>query len=144
MLAVPGKRYALTLELMLKHARKQKSSSRSRSPYLRPERTIVQPVPTTIESQQPATSVNQAHLQQPAQEILPITLDQYFDHPGVATMDTAYQYGINRILRGFETTANDQLPFWLSDQSLGGSEVQQSGMDAFLLPMDYLPAFEIL
>jgi hypothetical protein len=46
---------------------------------------------------------------------------------------------LDHIWRGFETTANEQLPVWLSDQSLGGNSFQQNGMDAFLLPSDYLP-----
>jgi hypothetical protein len=46
---------------------------------------------------------------------------------------------VDRIYEGFEMTSNDQIPFWLSDQSLGGHTFQQFGMDAFLLPHDYLP-----
>jgi hypothetical protein len=43
------------------------------------------------------------------------------------------------IWRGFEMTSNAQLPVWLSDESLGGNSFSQNGMDAFLLPPDYLP-----
>jgi len=43
------------------------------------------------------------------------------------------------IWRGFEMTSNEQLPVWLSDQTLGGNTFSQNGMDAFLLPNDYLP-----
>ena len=46
---------------------------------------------------------------------------------------------IDNIWRGFETTSTDQLPVWLSDQSLGGASFSQHGIDAFLLPNDYLP-----
>jgi hypothetical protein len=46
---------------------------------------------------------------------------------------------VDNIWRGFEMTSNEQLPVWLSDQSLGGHSFQQNGMDAFLLPNDYLP-----
>lgn len=46
---------------------------------------------------------------------------------------------VDNIWRGFEMTSNEQLPVWLSDQSLGGSSFSQNGMDAFLLPNDYLP-----
>lgn len=42
------------------------------------------------------------------------------------------------IWRSIDTT-NEQLPVWISDQSLGGNSFQQSGMDAFFLPADYLP-----
>lgn len=46
---------------------------------------------------------------------------------------------VDSIWRGFEMTANEQLPVWISDQSLGGSMFSQQGMDAFFLPPDYLP-----
>jgi hypothetical protein len=46
---------------------------------------------------------------------------------------------VDHIWRGFEMTSNEQLPVWLSDQTLGGSSFSQNGMDAFLLPNDYLP-----
>ena len=46
---------------------------------------------------------------------------------------------IDLIWRGFDTASTEQLPVWLSDQTLGGGSVMQNGMDAFLLPNDYLP-----
>lgn len=46
---------------------------------------------------------------------------------------------VDHIWRGFEMTSNEQLPVWLSDQTLGGNSFSQNGMDAFLLPNDYLP-----
>jgi hypothetical protein len=46
----------------------------------------------------------------------------------------------DQIWQGFEMTAQEQLPVWISDQSLGGQSFSQHGMDAFLLPNDYLPA----
>lgn len=55
-------------------------------------------------------------------------LDPY---AGAANIDT--------IWRGFEATSGDQLPVWLSDQTLGGASFSQHGIDAFLLPNDYLP-----
>jgi len=50
-----------------------------------------------------------------------------------------YVANADRIWRGFEATAIEQLPVWLSDQSLGGNSFSQNGIDAFLLPNDYLP-----
>lgn len=47
------------------------------------------------------------------------------------------------IWRGFETTENEQLPVWISDSTLGGNSFTQNGMDAFLLPINYLPAQQI-
>jgi hypothetical protein len=57
------------------------------------------------------------------------------NHMGVPMATTEADY----IWRGFEMTANDQLPVWISDESLGGHSFSQNGMDAFLLPHDYLP-----
>ena len=51
-----------------------------------------------------------------------------------------YTANIENIWRGFETTSNEQLPVWLSDQTLGGASFSANGIDAFLLPTDYLPA----
>ena len=51
-----------------------------------------------------------------------------------------YTPNIENIWRGFETTSNEQLPVWLSDQTLGGASFSANGIDAFLLPTDYLPA----
>jgi len=45
----------------------------------------------------------------------------------------------DNIWRGFEATSNEQLPVWLSDQTLGGNSFQQNGMDAFLLPQEFFP-----
>lgn len=56
--------------------------------------------------------------------------------PGQNTTDAV---NVDSIWRGFEMTSTEQLPVWLSDQSLGGSSFSQNGMDAFLLPNDYLP-----
>ena len=55
---------------------------------------------------------------------------------GPNTTDTV---NVDNIWRGFEMTSNEQLPVWLSDQTLGGNSFSQNGMDAFLLPNDYLP-----
>jgi hypothetical protein len=57
-------------------------------------------------------------------------------HPGHTSVPVQ---DAEHIWRGFEMTANEQLPVWLSDQSLGGHSFSQNGMDAFLLPSDYLP-----
>lgn len=46
---------------------------------------------------------------------------------------------LDQIWRGFEQAPSDQLPMWLNDQTLGGNQFTQQGMNAFLLPQDYLP-----
>jgi hypothetical protein len=62
-------------------------------------------------------------------------------HPGhlIPAMTSQQATDAEYIWRGFEMTANAQLPVWLSDESLGGNSFSQNGMDAFLLPNDYIP-----
>ena len=45
----------------------------------------------------------------------------------------------DQIWRGLEQTSAEQLPVWISDQSLGGQSFSQHGMDAFIIPNEYLP-----
>lgn len=43
---------------------------------------------------------------------------------------------LDQIWRGFEGTANEQLPVWLSD-NLGGHSLSQLGLEAFMMPPEY-------
>jgi hypothetical protein len=129
---VPGKRYALTLQLMLKRGQKRKvvSTPRSRKISRDPQRTT-----PMIEHQ---------HLGEMNREPFSPTYDPSFDSPEVMPqMQTGMMphhiTDVDSIWRGFEATSNEQLPVWISDQSLGGSTFSQQGMNAFLLPTDYLP-----
>ncbi|KZT02423.1 uncharacterized protein LAESUDRAFT_730171 [Laetiporus sulphureus 93-53] len=131
---VPGKRYALTLQLMLKRFRKR-SASISRSPRTARQRSmsnasyVADPVNHQI-SQQPVSPSYDASFPQDAVNHMPMSFSQPM---------AQYTTNIDQIWRGFDSTANEQLPVWLSDQTLGGGSVMQNGMDAFLLPTDYLP-----
>ncbi|KAH9982335.1 hypothetical protein BGW80DRAFT_1262820 [Lactifluus volemus] len=126
MAEIPGKRYALTLQLMLKRSMKRKTGSSSVSPKL-PRESYQSKVPV----ERPASmAVNQVVNPTP---ISPSILPAYpSTHPG-------YVANVDNIWRGFEATSTEQLPVWLSDQSLGGNTFSQSGIDAFLLPNDYFP-----
>ncbi|EKM61311.1 uncharacterized protein PHACADRAFT_168746 [Phanerochaete carnosa HHB-10118-sp] len=145
---VPGKRYAFTLQLMLKRFKRRKASSMSRSPQLpRPghrsgesshsqDMTVGHPISQHPHAQNQAMSPTYdatfaAH-SEPMGHMGPNMQQQYFA-----------QYGgtgnVESIWRGFESTSIEQLPVWLSDQSLGGASFSQHGIDAFLLPNDYLP-----
>ncbi|KAJ2932671.1 hypothetical protein H1R20_g4425, partial [Candolleomyces eurysporus] len=152
---LPGKRYALTLQVMLKRSKKRKSisSSSSRSPGLsrEPRRSIAMIVEPT---NQP--SPTQAHPTQHHRNSEPFSpsyeapfsgpANSHNHHLQVVTTSPAQpQHGhqpatADQIWQGFAMTAQDQLPVWISDQSLGGQSFSQHGMDAFLLPNDYLPA----
>lgn len=161
---IPGKRYALTLQLMLKRLKKRRAGSYPRSPQLvgDPQRltSLADPLPQpgslpqgqvesfsshcsyTTASGLPNinTGPNVVHHQrypQPTQH-----LSQY-QHLLQQQHNHHYATDAEHIWRGFETTANEQVPIWMSDQSLGGNSFTQNGMDAFLLPNDYMPAPQI-
>ena len=137
--SVPGKRYALTLQLMLKRSMKRKTGSMSRSPKL-PRDSYQSKVPV----ERPASmAVNQVVNPTP---ISPGVFDpstsamvQSQSLPAYPSTYPGYIANVDNIWRGFEATSTEQLPVWLSDQSLGGNSFSQSGIDAFLLPNDYLP-----
>jgi hypothetical protein len=59
--------------------------------------------------------------------------------PGSSHQTHLHATDADHIWRGFEMTANEQLPVWISDQTLGGNSFSQNGMNAFLLPQDYVP-----
>ncbi|KAF9229106.1 hypothetical protein BS17DRAFT_771032 [Gyrodon lividus] len=129
---IPGKRYAITLQLMLKRANKRKAASSSRSPKM--SRDSQRTIPMAIDQQ--AAVMNH--------DTFSPTYDPSFSSPEMMhqmQMGMIPQHGadVDTIWRGFEMTSNEQLPVWISDQSLGGNTFSQQGMDAFLLPADYLP-----
>ncbi|KIP12047.1 hypothetical protein PHLGIDRAFT_27644 [Phlebiopsis gigantea 11061_1 CR5-6] len=147
---VPGKRYAITLQLMLKRLRRRKTGSMSQSPSMprpthrgssdgahsqdltmahpmsqhpHPQNPTMSPTYGTTFTTHPDTMAHIGPNMQPQPHLDP--------YAGAANIDT--------IWRGFEATSGDQLPVWLSDQTLGGASFSQHGIDAFLLPNDYLP-----
>ncbi|KAF8213228.1 hypothetical protein K438DRAFT_1803609 [Mycena galopus ATCC 62051] len=136
MAEIPGKRYALTLQVMLKRSRKRKSgSSTSRSPKI--SRDPHRPMAMSVDLNHPA-NIAQHH----AEPFSP-AYDPAFTSPGSAHPPTHQPHlhatDADHIWRGFEMTASEQLPVWISDQTLGGNSFSQNGMNAFLLPQDYLP-----
>ncbi|KAI0271423.1 hypothetical protein BC834DRAFT_818298 [Gloeopeniophorella convolvens] len=133
---IPGKRYALTLQLMLKRSMKRRPQSMSRSPQLpregyptpKVERQAGMPLSQVVNPPPISPTVYD-----PAVGVIPHGIHSYApSHPG-------YVASADNIWRGFEATSTEQLPVWLSDQSLGGNSFSNSGIDAFLLPNDYLP-----
>ncbi|KAI0322701.1 hypothetical protein OF83DRAFT_1092505 [Amylostereum chailletii] len=133
---IPGKRYALTLQLMLKRSKKRKQStsrsprmSRDFHPKVPVERPASMAVSQVVNPQPISPNVYEGH--QSMQHVQQ-------GHP-VYAPQLGYVANADNIWRGFETTSSEQLPVWLSDQSLGGNSFSQSGIDAFLLPNDYFP-----
>ncbi|KAF8167734.1 hypothetical protein B0H34DRAFT_682848 [Crassisporium funariophilum] len=148
MAEIPGKRYALTLQLMLKRSKRRKGHSTSRSPKVSrdPQRSSVMVVdhpsaslPTPISATQgpvpfpqvydtdfsPQDSQGHPHL---ALNSMP-QHHPHLPHPNFAEAE--------QIWRSMEH--EEQVPVWISDQSLGGNSFSQHGMDAFIIPTEYLP-----
>ncbi|PFH54822.1 hypothetical protein AMATHDRAFT_72582 [Amanita thiersii Skay4041] len=157
MSAIPGKRYALTLQLMLKRSKMRKASA-SKSP--KSSHDIVRVHPMAQEQSPVASSMN--NMMMVAQQRHPEPFTFAYNHSGhnnqIQHPPASGQLQMNQVMsqlpqqqshlqptdadqiwRGFEMTANEQLPVWISDQSLGGQSFSQNGIDAFLLPPDYLP-----
>ena len=138
---VPGKRYAFTLQLMLKRFKRRKTGSISRSPQ------VARPGQSMREGSAHSQDLAMGHHISP-NPVSPTYDSHYTAHPEsmahVAAASGHQYYGqyatnVDNIWRGFESTSIEQLPVWLSDQSLGGASFSQNGIDAFLLPNDYLP-----
>ncbi|KAH9898196.1 hypothetical protein C8Q73DRAFT_639925 [Cubamyces lactineus] len=144
---VPGKRYALTLQLMLKRFRKRRQSvSMSRSPTTARDQRhrsvsdaggYSSDAVSQSATSQPPTSPT---FEPPYQQGHPEGMAGHAQMGPPHAYPQGYATNIETIWRGFETTSNEQLPVWLSDQSLGGASFGANGIDAFLLPTDYLPA----
>lgn len=148
---IPGKRYAVTLQLMLKRARKRNRVSRSptfprenrhhRTNSMEyasgdngaggnapPDKQGQGATPSSQEPISPAYDINN-HATMPGQ--MHVAHDQHGN--------VTFAPNVGDIWRGFESTSNEQLPVWLSDQTLGGNSFQQNGMDAFFLPHEFFP-----
>lgn len=143
--SVPGKRYALTLQVMLKRFKNRKSASTSRSPKAtrEPHRPTNVMEPNAGGSMQaapvPYSPVYDASFAAHPEGALPGNHTQMTPQQHAQHQHHPHHSDAENIWRGFEMTSNEQLPVWISDQTLGGNTFSQNGMDAFLLPPDYLP-----
>ena len=133
---------------MLKRFKKRKANSMSRSPKMaRPEhpghRGSLDATPRSIDVQM-AHSMAQHHQTPltPTYETAFTAHPESMAHgvPGAGAQPFGQYAQLDQIWRGFESATAEQLPVWLSDQSLGGQSFHQNGIDAFLLPPDYLPS----
>jgi hypothetical protein len=141
--SVPGKRYALTLQVMLKRSKKRKASSVTRS-----SKSARDSQPMAITMHPSAIPPNAHDTHGTVEPFSPTNYDPTFpnvdpsmqqSHMTIPAMTSPSMMDAEDIWRGFEMTANAHLPVWLSDESLGGNSFSQNGMDAFLLPNSYLP-----
>lgn len=179
---VPGQRYALTLQVMLRRAKKRRHQSSSRSPATtsrenqRSSMTLDHPSGLSLNAMSVSQHRNSEQLQgqfgpppqypgsdspgynhsmsqQNQQRVHPQQSHGHLSH----TNQQLQPYSVSapmhhhclqhnggptdaeHIVHDYRLTANEQLPVWISDQTLGGNTFLQNGMDAFLLPTDYLP-----
>ena len=128
-LSVPAKRYALTLQLMLKRSRdKRKSLSPS---SMREARPLIDPAlmpPSSQPSEGSSPTFGNRPQQTDAQ--MQAAVQQGYHH---------YPMDAEHIWDRYQRTASEQLPVWISDQTLGGQRFSQEGMNAYLLPNEYMP-----
>lgn len=195
--SVPGKRYALTLQLMLKRSKRKQNQSRSpkvsRTKRQSMGMTVDQPaedMTSTVPDQQQSQSHDSDQQQTPQQQQLlpqhseelpqsqhPQPLQQVQQHHppmdqfGATTyeapvytmqdnrMHSSHPQGVpmvpehyahqqhhpaftaDQIWRDVEqqNTQSGLEQTWISDQTLGGQSFSQHGMDAFMIPTEYLP-----
>ncbi|KAL5494991.1 hypothetical protein ACEPAI_453 [Sanghuangporus weigelae] len=130
---IPARRYANTLTLMLKKSKKRKTS---RSPTL-PRQT------SNVAG--PSVPVDRPHSQGLTTPVSPTFDRNYAQHGSMHSAHipvniqpqlNADAANLDQIWRGFEGTANEQLPVWLSD-NLGGNSLSQLGLEAFMMPPEY-------
>ncbi|KAF4605049.1 hypothetical protein EYR40_003832 [Pleurotus pulmonarius] len=159
---IPAKRYALTLQVMLKRAKKRKDSQSlspkaTRDPQQRmpvrvdhsggipvQHRPVENFSPTYEHAAYPPEMQAQQHMHQSHHHTHhhPDAVNQmhgHHTHPMHGQPQLPMTADADNIWRSFNMTSNEQLPVWVSDQTLGGNAFTQSGMDAFLLPTEYLP-----
>ncbi|PPQ63001.1 hypothetical protein CVT24_006107 [Panaeolus cyanescens] len=158
---IPGKRYALTLQLMLKRSKIGRTTP-SRSPKVSrdSQRSLVMNVDLQNDPNNsvPFASLAQTRNPEPFSPVYGVAPGNYPNHDGqrqhgaympINAMNHHQHYGhipssnypeAERILQNLEHTSTDQLPVWISDTSLGGHSFSQHGMDAFIMPPEFLPA----
>ncbi|KAJ3494225.1 hypothetical protein NLJ89_g10853 [Agrocybe chaxingu] len=155
MAEIPGKRYALTLQLMLKRS-KRRQTSRSPKVSRDSQRSLVMPVDQAPNPHAPAVANTQYRAVEPFSPVYETTyradVSMHHSHAGhVPAMNQMPQMftqhvghptftEADQILETLDRTDVAQLPVWISDQSLGGQSFSQHGMDAFIIPTEYLPA----
>lgn len=152
MAEIPGKRYALTLQLMLKKSKKRKSNSNSRPSKVArdPPRSLAMVVDHPHTSHPPSATILQHRGSDtfPAPYDMPYTLPEGSLHNAHMTINPMPQHyphlphpnfpETEQIWRGLEQTPGE-VPVWISDQSLGGQSFSQHGMDAFIIPTEFMP-----
>ncbi|TDL28198.1 hypothetical protein BD410DRAFT_739738 [Rickenella mellea] len=144
---IPARRYAYTLQLMLKKSRKRErrpgsGASQSRSPTVaRPSAPQGGPVNTADPQvmNHPMQHESMSPIYErgyPSRDIIHQSQMQ-MGIPGPHGQINVDAANLDQIWRGFEGATNEQLPVWLSDQSLGGASFSQLGLEAFMMPLEY-------
>ena len=138
---------------MLKRSKKRKGNPSSRSPKISrdPQRPVAMAIDHASNNLPPQATTFQPKGPEPFTSYEGTFPSQ--DYPGHSADSTAipmpqhyphlpypHSIEVDQIWRGTEQTASDQLPVWMTDHSLGGTSFSQHGMDAFIMPTEYVPA----
>ena len=137
---------------MLKRSKRRKTISSSRSPKISrdPQRSVAMATDNSPSSLPPQTTTFQHRTSDPFSPYEGTFPSQdYSGHSTNSTVNPMPQHyphlpyphptDTDHIWRGSEQ-ASDQLPVWMTDHSLGGTSFTQHGMDAFIMPTEYVPA----
>ena len=150
-IAVPARRYAYTLQLMLKKSKKRQTGH-SRSPTAaRAVAQSVTPQSTPGLTERPHTHPTPPVSHHGHHETISPTYERpaYPQHDAMHGSHMQHHHmpmhphinadasNLDQIWRGFEGQTNEQLPMWLTDQSLGGGSLVNFGLEAYMMPPEY-------
>ena len=148
--SVPGRRYALTLQLMLKRSKRRQADSSSVSPKVsrNPHRSVPMDTDAPPNNLPPQTTTFQHRSSEPFSPYDTFPSQDYPGHSTISIVNPMPQHyphlpyphltEADHTWRGSEQTPSDQLPVWMTDHSLGGTLFSQHGMDAFIMPTEYV------
>lgn len=134
---------------MLKRSKRRQAESSSRSPEIprNPHRSLAMDTDTPPSNLPPQTTTFQHRSSEPFSPYDTFASQDYPGHtnPTVNPMPQHYPHlpyphstEADHSWRGSEQTPSDQLPVWMNDHSLGGTLFSQHGMDAFIMPTEYV------
>jgi hypothetical protein len=135
---------------MLKRSKRRQADSSSRSPKVsrNPHRSIAMDTDTPPSNLPPQTTTFQHRSSEPFSSYDTFPSQDYPGHSTNSTVNPMPQHyphlpyphptEADHTWRGSEQISSDQLPVWMTDHSLGGTLFSQHGMDAFIMPTEYV------
>ena len=138
--------------MMLKRSKRRKTISSSHSPKISrdPQRSMAMATDISPSNLPPQTTAFQHRGSESFSpyEGTSFSSQDYPEHSTHSTVNPMpqhyphlpYPHSTDVEWRGSEQASPDQLPVWMTDHSLGGTSFSQHGMDAFIMPTEYVPA----